>query len=406
MKAFEKLQKTRFFTTDLLAKDCRIKKSTNKEVCANVLLKIIKNQKNYCKNRKNMLNLNKGTTKKLKRRKLTMKKLLKAIGIILLIPIILCVGLFAFFVIDTIVPQKFNYVVNSDNVTCTVTGAKNMTSYSINIPEKIDGYTVTGIAPEAFKKHKAWTLFLPETIEYIGEGAFAHCEELSGISGLEKCTNLKEIQPHTFEACYDLNMITLPEGLEKIGENAFYKCYKGLTNINIPSTVTTIEFGAFAACQELTKITIPASVELIGITSFEGCISLEAIEVEAENANYCSVDGVLYTKGMKVLCVYPSSKLGKEYTIPEGVETIATAAFAYPRCLNTLNIPDSVEVIEQNAFIDIYTLSYLQRINYNGTIRMWENINIHPDWCVNYYPSFTVYCTNGQISKKGTITYN
>ena len=55
MKAFEKLQKTRFFTTDLLAKDCRIKKSTNKEVCANVLLKIIKNQKNYCKNRKNIL---------------------------------------------------------------------------------------------------------------------------------------------------------------------------------------------------------------------------------------------------------------------------------------------------------------------------------------------------------------
>lgn len=61
MKAFE--TKNTFFTTDLLAKDCRIKKSTNKDVCANDLLKIIKNQKNYCKNRKNMLNLSKGTTK-------------------------------------------------------------------------------------------------------------------------------------------------------------------------------------------------------------------------------------------------------------------------------------------------------------------------------------------------------
>ena len=36
MKAFEKLQKTRFFTTDLLAKDCKIK-NNNKEVYANVL---------------------------------------------------------------------------------------------------------------------------------------------------------------------------------------------------------------------------------------------------------------------------------------------------------------------------------------------------------------------------------
>ena len=67
MKSFE--TKKHIFHYRSLAKDCRIKKSTNKDVCANVLLKILKNQKNYCKNRKNMLNLSKGTTKKLKRRK-------------------------------------------------------------------------------------------------------------------------------------------------------------------------------------------------------------------------------------------------------------------------------------------------------------------------------------------------
>lgn len=343
---------------------------------------------------------------RLHKEKLIMKKLLKVLGIILLIPIILCAGLFAFIVYEVAIPDKFTYVVNEDQQTCSITGIKNGSAHTINIPEEIDGYTVTKINDWSFKSQNCFVVYLPETIEYIGEGAFAYCESLSGIYGLEKCTNLKEIQPYTFRDCYDLALITLPEGLEKIGEYAFYKCYKNLTDINIPSTVTTIDYGAFISCQELTKITIPASVELIGVNLFEACISLESIEVEVENANYCSVDGVLYTKGMKILCAYPSNKVGEEYTIPDGVTTIATGAFAYPQHLKTLNIPDSIEVIDENAFIDVYMLSLLNTINYNGTVRMWENIYINPNWNANYRPNFTIYCKNGRISKDGTVTYN
>lgn len=335
-----------------------------------------------------------------------MKKLLKAIGIILLILIILCVGFLAYIVAEVTIPDKFTYVVNEDQQTCYITGIKGGNINILKIPNEIEGYTVTGIADGAFGGQKCELVYIPETIEYIGEGAFAYCEKLGGIHGLEKCTNLKEIKPYTFRNCYDLNTITLPEGLEKIGEYAFFKCYKSLTEINIPSTVTTIEPWAFVSCRSLTKINIPASVEIIGYYLFEACINLESIDVDAANTNYCSVDGVLYTKDMKTLCVYPSNKSGKEYTIPEGVETIAAAAFAYPRCLKTLNIPDSVEIIEKNAFIDIYTLSYLTTINYNGTVEMWKNIDIHPNWCVNYYTNFTVYCTDGRISKKGEVTYN
>lgn len=338
-----------------------------------------------------------------------MKKILKflgsLLGVVVLVAIIIFIGIGIYVSVDVVSPDEFVYVVNSDKTTCTITGAEDMDAYSIDIPEEIDGYTVTKIAAWAFKGHKCTTVFFPETIEYIGAGAFAYCEDLSGVFYLEKCTNLKEIQAQTFRDCYCLDEISLPEGLEKIGEYAFYKCYKNLTDINIPSTVTTIEYGAFTSCQELTKITIPASVELIGVNLFEACISLESIEVEVENANYRSIDGVLYTKGMKILCAYPSNKAGEEYTIPDGVTTIATGAFAYPQHLKTLNIPDSIEVIDENAFIDIYMLSLLNTINYNGTVRMWKNIYINPNWNANYHPNFTIYCKNGRISKDGTVTY-
>ena len=333
-----------------------------------------------------------------------MKKILKFFGILALIVAILFAGIYAWYLIDTVVLQKFTYVVNEDQETCTITGTKYKNTISIDIPEEIDGYTVTKIASGAFQGHNCWMVFFPDTIEYIGAGAFAECEDLGEVYGLEKCTKLKEIQQETFLNCYDLDTIMLPEGLEKIGIYAFLRC-SSLESISIPSTVTTLENGSFSFCKKLTTITIPASVELIGTYLFEGCISLESIEVEAENANFCSVDGVLYTKGMKTLCVYPSKKAGEEYTIPDGVTTIAASAFAYPHYLKTLNIPDTIEAIQENAFIDLYMTSQLNTINYDGTVRQWQNIYTAPNWNTNYHPELTVYCINGRISKDGTVTY-
>lgn len=333
-----------------------------------------------------------------------MKKILKFFGILALVVAILFAGIYAWYLIDTVVLQKFTYVVNEDQETCTITGTKYKNTYSIDIPEEIDGYTVTKIGAWAFNGHKCSIVFFPDTIEYIGAGAFAECEDLGAVHGLEKCTKLKEIQQETFKDCCDLYEISLPEGLEKIGIYAFLRC-SSLESISIPSTVTTLENGTFSFCKRLTTITIPASVEFISVYLFEGCISLESIKVEAENANFCSVDGVLYTKGLEVLGAYPSSKAGEEYTIPDGVTAIAAGAFAYPYYLKTLNIPDSIEVIDENAFIDVYMVSKLDTINYDGTVRQWGNIYIAPDWSANYYPELTVYCINGRISKDGTVTY-
>lgn len=333
-----------------------------------------------------------------------MKKILKALLIIVLVIAIIPIGVFVFFAVETAIPDRFNYVVNEDQTTCTIISAKNKNEFSIDIPEEIDGYTVTKIGAWAFKGLGCASVYLPETIEYIGAGAFAECEELLSVHGLEKCSNLKEIQSQTFKDCCDLDEISLPEGLERIGFYAFLRC-SSLESISIPSTVTTLENGAFSFCKKLTTITIPASVEFIGLYLFEGCISLESIEVEAENPYFCSVDGVFYTKGMEILGAYPSSKAGEEYTIPDGVTTIAPGAFAYPYYLKTLNIPDSIELIDENAFIDIYTVSKLDTINYDGTVRQWKNIYVAPGWSANYYPELTVYCINGRISKDGTITY-
>ena len=148
-----------------------------------------------------------------------MKKILKflgaLLGIVVLIPVIILVGIGIYVSVDVVSPDEFIYVVNSDDkTTCTIIGAEDVDAFSIKIPKEIDGYTVTKIAAWAFKGHKCTTVFFPETIEYIGAGAFAYCENLSEVFYLETCTNLKEIQQQTLPypvQCHRLLQISHPE---------------------------------------------------------------------------------------------------------------------------------------------------------------------------------------------------
>ncbi len=89
---------------------------------------------------------------------------------------------------------------------------------------------------------------------------------------------VKEIGYEAFFNCYDLERVTLPDTIEKIGVRAFAKC--GLSQFTIPDSVTEIEFGAFGMCESLTQITVPQSVEKLGSLAFFCCTSLETAYVK------------------------------------------------------------------------------------------------------------------------------
>lgn len=93
----------------------------------------------------------------------------------------------------------------------------------------------------------------------------------------------------------------------------------------IPNSVTELGFGAFYRCKSLTSIEIPDSVTEIGDWAFLDCASLKEIIVEEGNPNYCSRDGVLYSKDMSRLIAV----LGgiASMSISESVTEIGTFAF-------------------------------------------------------------------------------
>ena len=129
--------------------------------------------------------------------------------------------------------------------------------------------------------------------------------------------------------------------------SAFYYCI-GLTSVVLPETITKIRSGAFSGCENLTSFTIPASVTENN-EKFSGCTSLTYIKVHPQNPVYKSVDGVLFSKNMSRLKVYPRGRKG-DYIIPNSVEVIEGWAFENCADLTSVFIPHSVVNIEGYAF--------------------------------------------------------
>ena len=69
---------------------------------------------------------------------------------------------------------------------------------------------------------------------------------------------------------------TIPDGVDRIGANAFYKC-KTLKTVVVPNCVTRLTVHAFANCSNLEKVVFSETPVWIDGAAFAGCRSLKSI---------------------------------------------------------------------------------------------------------------------------------
>ncbi len=157
----------------------------------------------------------------------------------------------------------------------------------------------------------------------------------------------------------EIKTVVIEKGVTSIGRGAFSYC-SSLSEINIPEGVTSIGYRAFDGCSRLSKIEIPSSVTRIGNYAFDGCSSLSEINVQEENKNYSSVNGVLFNKEKTRIIKYPEGKKETIYNIPEGVTSIGSSAFFKCSSLSEINIPEGVTSIGDVAFEYCRSLSKIE----------------------------------------------
>lgn len=207
--------------------------------------------------------------------------------------------------------RGLTYVVNEDNVTCTITGIGSCTSKNLYIPKTIDGYTVTAIGDAAF----AWcsdltSVVIPDGVTKIGYTAFQNCSMLAKVvvpdsvtsiyaGAFQNCTSLASIalpnsvvllDQSVFSGCQRLVSATLGTGISNIAFNLFKDC-EALETVNLPNGITSIDYGAFQNCVALKQIVIPDSVTKIDSYAFAYCNGVTDIRL---SSNVATIGGYAF----------------------------------------------------------------------------------------------------------------
>ena len=206
---------------------------------------------------------------------------------------------------------------------------------------------------------------IPEDIKVnsIGWGAFSH----SSVSSITIPGWISSIDPRAFENCHSLQSIVVNEAnqyyasvngalFDKEKTDLIYFPHGKTGSFAIPDTVTVIRDYTFNARSEITSITIPASVTLIGNDVFGETVRLTSIEVDRNNSEYASVDGVLFNKNVTGFVHFPQGKTGS-YTIPNSITGIDAYALRGRGGITSVAIPNSVTSIGDGSFLDCSSLA-------------------------------------------------
>ena len=175
------------------------------------------------------------------------------------------------------------------------------------------------------------------------------CEFVDGLSSYDPVTGegkwgytgtVTQVEPGAFGGETALQSLTLPEGIEYIGSNAFNN--SGLEEIVLPETL--VEIGQFAFSKtRLTEVVIPGSVELLRASAFEGKSNggspLEKVVFEGNKIRELELRTFSYCDRLK------------EIALPEGLESIGYNAFDGCSALERIDIPASVTYVGEAAFV-------------------------------------------------------
>lgn len=216
---------------------------------------------------------------------------------------------------------------------------------SISLPA-----TIEYIGDNAFAASGIVDIVIPDSVLYIGSGAFNGATALESVQ-LSK--GIKIIEASTFKGCGKLTSIVIPDAVETISADAFAGCVS-LTELKM-TAVKEIEQYAFTGCSAITEINLPKTIESVDPLSFYGCTKLSKINVEDGNEKFKSIDGVVFVLGegdeptFDTLAIYPAGKSGA-YAVPADVKFIADKAFYNCDGLTAITFADGFERIGNESF--------------------------------------------------------
>ena len=217
-----------------------------------------------------------------------------------------------------------------------------------------------------------------ETLTIAGSGSmkglmnndrsYPWSEHASAVKAVVIKSGVTDIYKYAFMGFQKLQTVTIPSTVTSIGEAAFYQC-NALKIMVLPDSVKTIGSGAFYSCRALEQIQMNGVSE-IGNYAFQGAAvrsvsigkdvksltglaffgsALSSVSVNSGNTAFKMANGVLFSKDMSALVLYPPKKQGTSFKVPDSVKMIGECAFAKNTYLRSVDL-SSVTFLGSSAF--------------------------------------------------------
>lgn len=187
------------------------------------------------------------------------------------------------------------------------------------------------------------------------------CAALFGVTSISLPSSITSIEEGAFYSCTSLTSIDVPSSVTSIGAGAFINCYN-LQSFTIPYSVTSISDSAFCSCESLTTISIPSAVTSIGDGAFENCTNLQTVTI---SSSVKSIGDYAFSSCESLSTIsIPSSvtSIGKyafkdcsnleTITLSSSLSSIKEGTFSGCEKIQLISIPASVQIIKEYAFIN------------------------------------------------------
>lgn len=177
-------------------------------------------------------------------------------------------------------------------------------------------------------------LDIPNGVEAIGQYAFYNCNRFMTATIPQSVTN---IGCDAFYGCTSIKSVSLPETFSV--KSVFPSSYENMTTVTIPANATEIADSAFDGCKQISSIDIPTTVTHIGSCAFRGCSGLTLLIIPE---NVTDLGASAFSGCNRI----------REIVIPEGVGELPASLFEGCSGLTTVTTPNSVTNISSTAFKD------------------------------------------------------
>lgn len=283
--------------------------------------------------------------------------------------------------------QKGAHGYNAENV-CTVCGYALAYTTSLIFTEALENETVVGYAVSGISERSehivipAYHEGLPVT--EIANNAFYSEEADTIVKSVALPEGIEKIGDYAFYNCVELCDIVLPVSLESVGLYAFY--HTALCEISLSSAAVSVGQGAFYECASLQKaelgnlqsigdyafyksglrsITFPASLQSSGKQAFRECASLESVTVfSAPEFGDRTFQGCTALKTLRIEngnTAFPAETFYKttpnsvDVIVGDNVESIADdmmngALYVKVDCVKSVALGKNVKEIGNGAF--------------------------------------------------------